>query len=114
MSEIDIFVSPTGIITLDHLKNVKYNTFVGNTGHFDNEVDLACSEGLDGTELDHIKPQKIVIVSPVGHGASRIADVAFQAVFRTFPRFQKSAGFGRQCGDDPPVGNFQLMDAGGA
>ena len=38
MCEINIFVSPTGIITLDHLKKLKYNTHVGNTGHFDNEV----------------------------------------------------------------------------
>ena len=56
MSEIDIFVPPTGIITLNHMKKLKYNTYDGNTGHFDNEVDLACSEGLDGTEIDHIKP----------------------------------------------------------
>ena len=60
------------------MKKLKYDTFVGNAGHFDNEVDLACSEGLDGTEVDHIKPQKIAIVSAVGHGASRFADVAFQ------------------------------------
>ena len=96
---------------------------------FDNEVDLACSKGLDGTEVDHTKPQKIVIVSSVGHGASRFADVAFQEFFRTFPRFQKSVESGRQCGVDPPGGNFhaerssngscrsrralQLMDAGG-
>ena len=33
MSEIDIFVSPTGIITLDHMKKLKHNTFVGNTGY---------------------------------------------------------------------------------
>ena len=26
--------------------------------------------------------------------------------FRTFPGFQKSAEFDRQCGDDPPGGNF--------
>ena len=54
---------------------------------------------------------------------------AFEGVFRTFPRFQKSAESDRQCGDDPPGGNFHaerpsngswrsrralvLMDAGG-
>ena len=51
MSEIDIFVSSTGIITLDHMKN---NTFVGNTGHFDNENDS--SEFLDGLEGGNITP----------------------------------------------------------
>ena len=59
MSEIDIFVSPTGIITLDHMKKLMHNTFVGNTGHFDNEVDLAGSEGLD------IKLQKFFSPSPL-------------------------------------------------
>ena len=51
MSEIDIVVSSTGncnISTLDHLKKLKNNAFVGNTGHFDNEIDLAGSEGLEG------------------------------------------------------------------
>ena len=30
---------------------------VRNIGHFDNEVDLAGSEGLKGTHVDNIKPQ---------------------------------------------------------
>ena len=51
MSVIDIFISSTSFITLDHKKLLKNSTFVGNTGHFDNEVDFAGSEGLD------IKPQ---------------------------------------------------------
>ena len=41
MSEIDIFVSSMSAITLDHMKKLKNNTLVGNTGHFDNEIDLA-------------------------------------------------------------------------
>ena len=45
MSEIDIFVSSTSIITLDHMKKLK-NTFVGRTGHFDDEIDV--SESLEG------------------------------------------------------------------
>ena len=45
MSEIDIFVSPTGIITLDHMKKLNEITLVGNTGHFDNEIDFAGSGG---------------------------------------------------------------------
>ena len=121
MSEIDIFISSTSFITLDHKKLLKNSTFVGNTGHFDNEVDFAGSEGLD------IKPQKI---APAFQSSlPRFADEAFEWVFRTFPRFQKSAESRRQCGDDPAGGNFhaerssngscrsrralQLMDAGG-
>ena len=50
------------IIALDHKKKLKNNTFVANTGHFDNEIDFAHTEGFEGTEVDHIKPQKIVLV----------------------------------------------------
>ena len=62
-----LFVSPTGVITLDHKKKLKNNTLFGNTGHFDNNSTLVSSEGFEGTEGYHIKPQKIVLVSPVGH-----------------------------------------------
>ena len=34
------FVSSTSIITFDHMKKLKNNTFVGNTGHFDKRVRL--------------------------------------------------------------------------
>ena len=54
MSEIDIFVSSTGVITFDHMRKLNDITLVGNTEHFDNEIDFAGSEGLD------IKPQKII------------------------------------------------------
>ena len=114
------------IIALDHKKNLNNNTFVGNTGHFHNEIDFARTEGFGGTEVDHIKLQKFVLFSSLDTG---VHDVAFEGVFRTFHRFQKSAESDRQCGDDPPGGNFhaerssngscrsrrahQLMDAGG-
>ena len=39
MSQIDVCVfSSTSIVTLDHKKKLKNNTFVGNTGHLDNEI----------------------------------------------------------------------------
>ena len=38
VSQIDIFVSSTSIITLVHKKKLKNNTLVGNTGHLDNEI----------------------------------------------------------------------------
>ena len=37
---------------------------VGSTGH---EIDLAGSEGLDGTKVDIIKPQVDRFVFPVAH-----------------------------------------------
>ena len=83
MSEIDIFVSSMSIITLDHMKKLKNNTFVGNTGHFDNEI---WPEGLN------IKPQRIVSSFPLftGHHASRFADEAIKGFFLAlFPDFKK-------------------------
>ena len=55
MSEFDIFVSSKSIATLDHMKSLKYITLDGNTGHFDEVIDLAGSEGFG----DNIKPQLI-------------------------------------------------------
>merc|ERR1719215_2369497 len=49
--EIDIFTSVTGnfdIITLEHMKKMKNNAIVGNIGHFDNEIDMAGLEKLEG------------------------------------------------------------------
>ena len=59
MSQIDIFVSSTSIVTLDHKKKLKNNTFVGNTGHLDNEIGWAGSQGLEGVKVDIIKPLRL-------------------------------------------------------
>ena len=105
MPEFDIFVSSTSTITLDHKQKLKNNTFVENNGHFDYEFDFAGTKGLD------IKPQRFVSSFPffTGHHASCFAAEAFQGVFRTFPRFQKSARSRRQCGDHPAGGNFHAV-----
>ena len=76
VSEIDIFVSSTGnfnIITLDHMKKMKNNAIVGNIGHFDNEIDMAGLEGLEGMKVDNIKPQVDRFVFPDGHGVIVLA-----------------------------------------
>ena len=51
VSVVDIFASSTGylnVISLDHMKMIKNNAIVGSTGHFDNEIDLDGSEGVEG------------------------------------------------------------------
>merc|ERR1712064_48411 len=76
VSEIDIFVSSTGnfnIITLDHMKKMKNNAIVGNIGHFDNEIDMAGLEGLEGMKVDNVKPQVDRFVFPDGHGVIVLA-----------------------------------------
>ena len=80
------------------MNKLKYNTFVGNTGHFDNEVDVAGSDGFEGTELDHIKPKKIVLVSPVGHSV-----IMMRRLKSTFHRLKK-----KKCGVRPPAARWKF------
>jgi adenosylhomocysteinase len=56
----DIFITATGnkdIITADHMARMKHQAIVGNIGHFDNEIDVAGLENVDGIERINIKPQ---------------------------------------------------------
>eukprot|EP00927_Polykrikos_kofoidii_P031576 TRINITY_DN27131_c2_g1_i1.p1 TRINITY_DN27131_c2_g1~~TRINITY_DN27131_c2_g1_i1.p1 ORF type:complete len:497 (+),score=94.30 TRINITY_DN27131_c2_g1_i1:63-1493(+) len=76
VSEVDIFVSATGnisIISLEHMKKMKNNAIVGNIGHFDNEIDMAGLEGMDGMKVENIKPQVDRFVFPDGHGVIVLA-----------------------------------------
>ena len=60
VGEVDIFVSGTGnmnVITLEHMLGMKHLAIVSNVGHFDNEIDMAGLESLDGAERIEIKPQ---------------------------------------------------------
>merc|ERR1712196_301856 len=76
VGEIDIFVSCTGnynIIRLEHMKKMKNNAIVGNIGHFDNEIDMAGLEGMEGIKVENIKPQVDRFVFPDGHGVIVLA-----------------------------------------
>jgi adenosylhomocysteinase len=63
VGQVDIFVTATGnygIISVDHMKQMKHNAIVCNIGHFDNEIDMAVLEGMrDSGEVEkiEIKPQ---------------------------------------------------------
>jgi adenosylhomocysteinase len=60
VEEVDIFVTATGnrdIITAAHMGRMKHQAIVGNIGHFDNEIDMAGLERVDGIERINIKPQ---------------------------------------------------------
>jgi adenosylhomocysteinase len=76
VGEIDIFVSTTGnfnIIRLEHMKKMKNNAIVGNIGHFDNEIDMAGLEGMEGIKVENIKPQVDRFAFPDGHGVIILA-----------------------------------------
>ncbi|MBT2485418.1 MULTISPECIES: adenosylhomocysteinase [unclassified Microbacterium] len=58
--EVDIVVTGTGnrdVVTCEHLLALKHLAIVANVGHFDNEIDMAGLEALDGAEKIEIKPQ---------------------------------------------------------
>ena len=65
----DIFVTTTGnkdVITAAHMSKMKHQAIVGNIGHFDNEIDMAGLEKIDGIEKINIKPQVDEWVFPGG------------------------------------------------
>ncbi|WP_030451260.1 adenosylhomocysteinase [Herbidospora cretacea] len=56
----DIFVTTTGnfgIITADHMAQMKHNAIVSNIGHFDNEIDMAGLARIPGIVKEEVKPQ---------------------------------------------------------
>lgn len=58
--EVDIVVTGTGnrdVVTTEHLQALKHLAIVANVGHFDNEIDMAGLEALEGVEKIEIKPQ---------------------------------------------------------
>merc|ERR1711937_121225 len=71
VGEVDIFVSTTGnfnIITVEHMKKMKNNAIVRNIGHFDNEIDMAGLEAVEGIRVYNIKAQVDRYVFPDGRG----------------------------------------------
>jgi adenosylhomocysteinase len=60
VGEVDIFITGTGnenVLTVDHMLGMKHLAIVANVGHFDNEIDMAGLETLEGAEKIEIKPQ---------------------------------------------------------
>ncbi|GAC58421.1 adenosylhomocysteinase [Gordonia hirsuta DSM 44140 = NBRC 16056] len=66
----DIVITSTGnlgIITFEHMKQMKNLAVLGNIGHFDNEIDMAGLESAEGMTRINIKPQVDQWVFPDGH-----------------------------------------------
>ena len=58
----DIFVTTTGnkdIITADHISRMKDQAIVCNIGHFDNEIQVAELEAMDGVTKEIIKDDSV-------------------------------------------------------
>ena len=70
----DIFVTTTGnvgVITHDHMKQMKHESIVCNIGHFDSEIEVA---ELRQYEWDEIKPQVHQIIFPEGKRVTLLAE----------------------------------------
>jgi adenosylhomocysteinase len=66
----DVFITTTGnknIITSGDMARMKHQAIVGNIGHFDNEIDMAGLESIEGIERIEIKPQVHEWRFPDGH-----------------------------------------------
>ena len=73
----DIFITATGnrdVITVDHMSRMKNKAIVGNIGHFDNEIDMAGLNRVEGLVRRNIKPQYDEFVFPDGHGVLILAE----------------------------------------
>ncbi|MCE1173256.1 MAG: adenosylhomocysteinase [Propionibacteriales bacterium] len=60
VASADIFITATGclkVITADQMSRMKNLAIVGNIGHFDNEIDMAGLEKVDGVTKTTVKPQ---------------------------------------------------------
>ncbi|MCW4385001.1 adenosylhomocysteinase [Salinibacterium sp. SYSU T00001] len=60
IGDVDIVVTGTGnkdVVTVEHLLGLKHLAIVANVGHFDNEIDVAGLERLEGAERIEIKQQ---------------------------------------------------------
>jgi adenosylhomocysteinase len=66
----DIFITATGnrdVISAEQMGRMKHQAIVGNIGHFDNEIDMAGLERVDGIQKVNIKPQVDEWVFADGH-----------------------------------------------
>ena len=77
VSTADIFITTTGnlgILTAEHMSQMKDKAIVGNIGHFDNEIDMAGLAKVPGIQKINIKPQYDEWVFPDGHSVLVLAE----------------------------------------
>jgi adenosylhomocysteinase len=66
----DIIITATGnkdVVTVEQMSRMKHNAILGNIGHFDNEIDMAGLETLEGVVRKNVKPQVDVWTFPSGN-----------------------------------------------
>merc|ERR1711988_454440 len=73
---VDIVITATGnkgVLTAQQMSKMKNNAIVANIGHFDNEIDMAGLEAIEGIKVENIKAQVDRYVFPDGHGVIVLA-----------------------------------------
>jgi len=99
--EVDIVVTGTGnrdVVTTEHLLALKHLAIVANVGHFDNEIDMAGLEALDGAEKVEIKPQVHEWRLPTGRSVLVLSEGRLMNLGNAtgHPSFVMSASFTNQ------------------
>ncbi|MFW6775370.1 adenosylhomocysteinase [Nocardioides sp. CPCC 205120] len=71
----DIIITATGnkdVVTVEQMARMKHQAILGNIGHFDNEIDMAGLESLEGVKRKNVKPQVDVWTFPEDQGGRSI------------------------------------------
>jgi len=122
LDQVDIFVTGTGnenVLTVDHLLGMKHLAIVSNVGHFDNEIDIAGLEKLEGAEKVEIKPQVHEWRLPNGRSILVLSEGRLMNLGNAtgHPSFVMSASFTNQVlaqlelwvrGENYPIGVYVL------
>ena len=122
IDQIDILITGTGntrVVTPEHILGLKHLAIVGNVGHFDDEIDLAGLEKIDGVEVVEIKPQVHEWRLPTGRSVLVLSEGRLMNLGNAtgHPSFVMSASFSNQVlaqlelytrHDEYPIGVYTL------
>jgi adenosylhomocysteinase len=97
----DVFITATGnkdIITAEHMAKMKDKAIVANIGHFDNEIDMAGLDRVNGIVKTEIKPQYHEWTFEDGHSVLILAEGRLMNLgcATGHPSFVMSASFTNQ------------------
>ncbi len=101
IDQVDILITGTGntrVVTVEHLLGLKHLAIVGNVGHFDDEIDMAGLEAIEGVEKIEIKPQVHEFRLPTGRSVLVLSEGRLLNLGNAtgHPSFVMSASFANQ------------------
>ena len=101
VGDVDIIVTGTGnkdVVTTEHMLALKHLAVIANVGHFDNEIDMAGLETLEGGTAIEIKPQVHEWQLPTGRSILVLSEGRLMNLGNAtgHPSFVMSASFTNQ------------------